>query len=155
MNASLIRKPPVRAIASRNGTDELIAGYGDTWLMGIRLAQAAELSAVQEIDQASARMFNDVGMPQIAGMLWTAEDLAAYREAGRLWVITGLDDCPAGFPNTEMVAGCFHVEQVSVDPGSARRTATSPWPRRASDERHWSGFEPNGNTAGGGPGRRL
>jgi GNAT superfamily N-acetyltransferase len=121
MNASLIRKPPVRAIASRNGTDELIAGYGDTWLMGIRLAQAAELSAVQEIDQASARMFNDVGMPQIAGMLWTAEDLAAYREAGRLWVITGLDDCPAGFLLTEMVDGCVHVEQVSVDPGSARR----------------------------------
>jgi hypothetical protein len=74
--------------------------------MGIRIAGAAELSAVQEIDRASARTFSDVGMPQITGMLWTAEDLAAYREAGRLWVITGLDDCPAGFLLTAMVDGC-------------------------------------------------
>ncbi len=66
-------------------------------------------------------MFNNVGMPQITGMLWTAEDLAARREAGRLWVITSSDDCPAGFLITEMVDGCVHVEQVSVDPGSARR----------------------------------
>ena len=76
---------------------------------------------VQEIGRTSARMFNDVGMPQITAMLWTAEDLAAHREAGRLWVITGLDDCPAGFLITEMVDGCLHVEQVSVNPGSARR----------------------------------
>jgi hypothetical protein len=44
--------------------------------MGIRLARAAELSAVQEIDRTSAQMFNDVGMPQITGMLWTARYLA-------------------------------------------------------------------------------
>jgi GNAT superfamily N-acetyltransferase len=98
-----------------------VVGYGDTCLMGIRLALATELSAVQEIDRASAQMFNDVAMPQLAGMLWTAEDLAAHLDAGRLWVITGWDDSPAGFLLTEMVDGCLHVEQVSVDPSSARR----------------------------------
>ena len=66
-------------------------------------------------------MFNHVGMPQIAGMLWPVEALAACREAGRLWVITGTDDRPAGFLVTDVVDGCLHVEQVSVDPGSARR----------------------------------
>ncbi len=110
------------------------AGYGDTCLMGIRLARASELSAVQEIDRAAARMFNDVGMPQITGMLRTAEDLAAHLEAGRLWVITGSDDCPAGFLLTEMVDGCLHVEQVSVDPGSARRGLGRALPDHAADQ---------------------
>jgi len=36
-------------------------------------------------------------------------------------VITGADDRSAGFLITDMVDGCVHVEQVSVDPGSARR----------------------------------
>jgi len=107
-----------------------VAGYGDTGLMGIRLARAAELSAVQEIDRASAQMFNDAGMPQITRMLWTAEDLAARREAGGLWVITGLDDCPAGFLLTEMVDGCLHIEQVSVDPGQ-RPLRAGPGPARS------------------------
>jgi ribosomal protein S18 acetylase RimI-like enzyme len=87
----------------------------------IRLARAAELSAVQRIDRASAQMFNDVGMPEIAGMLWPLQALAACREAGRLRVITGTDDRPAGFLVADVVDGCLHVEQVSVDPGSARR----------------------------------
>jgi ribosomal protein S18 acetylase RimI-like enzyme len=94
---------------------------GDTGLVGIRLAWVAELPVVQEIDRASAQMFIDVGMPQIAGMLWPLEALAACRGAGRLWVITGTDDRPAGFLVTDVVDGCSHVEQVSVDPGCARR----------------------------------
>jgi hypothetical protein len=33
------------------------------------------------------------------------------------------------------------------------RAATSPWPRQAPDERHWSGPEPNGSSASGSCGR--
>lgn len=33
----------------------------------------------------------------------------------------GAHDRPAGFLVTDVVDGCLHVEQVSVDPGSARR----------------------------------
>jgi GNAT superfamily N-acetyltransferase len=94
---------------------------GDTGLVGIRLARVAELPVVQEIDRASAQMFSDVGMPEISGLLWPLEALAACRVAGRLWVIIGCDDRPAGFLVTDVVDGCSHVEQVSVDPGSARR----------------------------------
>jgi GNAT superfamily N-acetyltransferase len=66
-------------------------------------------------------MFNEVGRPEVCGMLWHPEALAACRDEGRLWVVTGADDRPAGFLISDMVDGCVHVEQVSVDPGSARR----------------------------------
>jgi GNAT superfamily N-acetyltransferase len=85
------------------------------------LAREGDLSRVQRIDWASGQMFNDVGRPEVAGLQWSPEALAACRKAGRLWVITGVDDRPAGFLITETVDGCLHVEQVSVDPASARR----------------------------------
>jgi hypothetical protein len=66
-------------------------------------------------------MFDEVGRPEVCGMLWHPEALAACRDEGRLWVITAADDRPAGFLITDMVDGCVHVEQVSVDPGSARQ----------------------------------
>jgi ribosomal protein S18 acetylase RimI-like enzyme len=96
-------------------------GCGNTGLVGIRLARDAELSVVQRIDRASGQMFSDFGRPQVSGLLWPIEALSACREAGRLWVVTGADDRPAGFLITDVVDGCLQVEQVSVDPGSARR----------------------------------
>ena len=94
---------------------------GDTENMGVRLCRVAELSAVQEIDRAAGQMFAEVGRPEVCGMLWRPEALAAARAEGRLWVMTGADDRPAGFLVTDMVDGCVHIEQVSVDPGNARR----------------------------------
>ncbi len=89
--------------------------------MSIRLAREAELSDVQQIDQAAGQMFNDVGMPEVSRLLWHFEALAACQQAGRLWVITEADDRPVGFLITDVIDGCLHIEQVSVDPGSARR----------------------------------
>jgi GNAT superfamily N-acetyltransferase len=89
--------------------------------VSIRLARDAELSDVQQIDRAAGQMFNDVGMPEVSRLLWPFEALAECREAGRLWVITEVDDRPVGILITEVIDGCLHVEQVSVDPGSARR----------------------------------
>ena len=94
---------------------------GDTENMGVRLCRVAELSAVQVIDRAAGQMFNEVDRPEVCGMLWHPEALAACRDEGRLWVITGAEDWPAGFLVTDMVDGCVHIEQVSVDPGNARR----------------------------------
>jgi len=87
--------------------------------MGVRLCLVAELSAVQQIDRAAGQMFDEVGRPEVCGMLWHPEALAACRDEGRLLVITGADERPAGFLITDMVDGWVHVEQVSVDPGSA------------------------------------
>jgi hypothetical protein len=66
-------------------------------------------------------MFGEVGMPEIAKFLWSFEALASCQDAGRLWVITDSGDRPAGFLITDVVDGCLHVAQLSVDPGSARR----------------------------------
>jgi GNAT superfamily N-acetyltransferase len=100
------------------------SGHGtsdDAGVVSIRLAREADLASVQQIDRASAQMFNDVGRPEVAGLLWSADLLAVCQQAGRLWVITVADDRPAGFLITAMVDGCLHIDQVSVDPGSARR----------------------------------
>jgi ribosomal protein S18 acetylase RimI-like enzyme len=52
------------------------------------------------------------------------EALVAYRRAGRAWVLVP-DDDPAGSPVAytlvDVVDGAAHVEQISVDPGFARR----------------------------------
>jgi GNAT superfamily N-acetyltransferase len=91
------------------------------WRMGVRLCRVAELSAVLAIDRAAGQMFDEVGRPEVCEMLWHLEALAACRDEGRLWVIAGADDQPAGFLISDMIDGCMHVEQLSVDPGSARR----------------------------------
>ena len=46
---------------------------GDNGVVRIRLARDADLSCVQLIDRASAQMFNDVGMAEVGGMLWSPE----------------------------------------------------------------------------------
>jgi len=58
--------------------------------------------------------------PELAGKTTLRVTLACQR-ADRLWVITEADDCPVGFLITDVIDGCLHVEQVSVEPGSARR----------------------------------
>ena len=89
--------------------------------MDIRVARVAELPALQVIDRAAGQMFRSVGMPEVAECSWPLEMLAARLEAGLLWVMPGGDDEPVGFLCADMVDGYLHVEQVSVDPGNARR----------------------------------
>jgi GNAT superfamily N-acetyltransferase len=89
--------------------------------MGIRLCRVAELSAVLEIDWAAGQMFGEIGRPEVCGMLWHLQALAACQDERRLWVIAGADGRSAGFLITDMVDGCVHVEQVSVEPAHARR----------------------------------
>src|SRR5215469_17243083 len=88
--------------------------------MGVRLCLVAELSAVQQIDRAAGQMFDEVGRPEVCGMLWHPEALAACRDEGRLWVITGADERPAGFLITDMsTAACAssRYRSIRVAPG--------------------------------------
>ena len=67
-------------------------------------------------------MFSDIGMPEIAQYEpWPLPVLAASQQAGWLWVAADEADEPVGYLMASMVDGCLHIEQVSVDPGSARR----------------------------------
>ena len=57
-------------------------------------------------------------------------------------MITGVDDRPAGFLITETVDGCLHVEQVSVDPSSARRGLGRTLLDHAAEQAAASGIPP-------------
>jgi GNAT superfamily N-acetyltransferase len=88
----------------------------------IRDAVAAELVVLQGIDVATGQMFRDIGMPEVAEYdPWPLPELEKSRAAGLLWVVPGQDGGPVAFLMGIMVDGCLHVEQLSVDPGSARR----------------------------------
>src|ERR1700744_4602870 len=94
----------------------------DTGVVAIRAARASELSALQDIERAAGEMFRQIGMPAIADDgPWPLEVLAGYEKAGRLWVVSDLQDRPVGYLMADLVDGCLHVEQVSVHTGSARR----------------------------------
>lgn len=92
------------------------------WGVVIRDAEAAELPVLQGIDVATGQMFRDIGMPEVAEYdPWPLPDLEHSRAAGLLWVIPGDAGEPAAFLMGSQVDGCLHVEQLSVDMGSARR----------------------------------
>jgi GNAT superfamily N-acetyltransferase len=88
----------------------------------IREAGAAELAVLQDIDVATGQMFRDIGMPEVAEYdPWPLPDLEHSRAAGLLWVIPGEAGEPVAFLIWSQVDGCLHVEQLSVEMGSARR----------------------------------
>jgi GNAT superfamily N-acetyltransferase len=92
------------------------------WDVVIRDAGAAELPVLQGIDVATGQMFRDIGMPEVAEYdPWPLPDLEHSRAAGLLWVIPGDAGEPVAFLMGSQVDGCLHVEQLSVDMGSARR----------------------------------
>ncbi len=47
----------------------------------------------------------------------SSQKLATYARAGRSWVATDQEDHVVGYVVVEVVDGCAHIEQVSVEPG--------------------------------------
>lgn len=94
----------------------------DNEAMTIRMAHPAELPGLQAIERAAGEMFRDIGMLTIAeDEPPPLEMMTDYLRAGRLWVVVDPADSPVGYLMAEPVDGCMHVEQVTVQPGSARR----------------------------------
>ncbi|MGY0005755.1 GNAT family N-acetyltransferase [Micromonospora sp. I033] len=87
-----------------------------------RVARADEVTEVQRIEVASGAPFREIGMADVADMPpLPREVLAAAQRAGRLRVAVDAADRPVAFVAVELVDGCAHVQQLSVDPGHARR----------------------------------
>ncbi|MEU5724471.1 GNAT family N-acetyltransferase [Micromonospora sp. NPDC047738] len=87
-----------------------------------RMARADELTEVQRIEVASGAPFRKVGMADVADMPPLPLDVLADRQrAGRVWVAVNTGDRPVAFVVVDLVDGCAHVEQLSVDPAYARR----------------------------------
>ncbi|MFF0434317.1 GNAT family N-acetyltransferase [Streptomyces sp. NPDC004327] len=119
--------------------------------MRIRVAEAAELPLLQDIERAAGEAFRPLGMGEIADDEPLPLDvLENYRSAGRAWVAvedtgqeaggstdgesnpdgdTGGDSGgdgdrggrPVAYLLTDTVDGAAHIEQVSVHPDAARR----------------------------------
>ncbi|WP_030617703.1 GNAT family N-acetyltransferase [Streptomyces achromogenes] len=90
--------------------------------MDIRSPRLSELPVLQDIERAAGRRFHETGMPEIAEDEPLPLDvLARYQRDGRAWVAVDAAGIPVGYLIADRVDGNFHVEQVSVHPGSARR----------------------------------
>ncbi|MHB1598816.1 MAG: GNAT family N-acetyltransferase [Acidimicrobiales bacterium] len=46
----------------------------------------------------------------------TTATLVIYAQAGRSWVAVDDRDCALGYVVVDLIDGCAHVEQISVDP---------------------------------------
>lgn len=88
----------------------------------IRPANQNDLTSLQAVEVAAGKIFEDVGMPEIAldvppSLTW----LGGFQQAGRLWVATDDAGEPAAYCAVELVGASAHIAQVSVHPRLARR----------------------------------
>lgn len=85
--------------------------------MKIRPARPDDAERLRAIERAAGTRFAEMGMADIADAepLATAA-LVAYAQAGRAWVAVDDRDRAVGYVVVDVVDGCAHVEQVSVDP---------------------------------------
>jgi GNAT superfamily N-acetyltransferase len=84
---------------------------------GIRAADGAELDRLREIERLAGAAFRDLGMASIADdEPPSIEALTGYVADGRAWVATAPGGVPIGYLLLDVIDGCGHVEQVSVDP---------------------------------------
>ncbi|MEU2876411.1 MULTISPECIES: GNAT family N-acetyltransferase [unclassified Streptomyces] len=90
--------------------------------MDIRPPRVSELPLLQDIERAAGQRYHDIGMPEIAEDEPLAlDELARYLHDGAAWAAVDAADVPVAYLIADRVDGNFHVEQVSVHPGSARR----------------------------------
>jgi len=85
----------------------------------VRPARPEEADDLRAIERRAGVRFRDVGMPGIADdEPPPAEVLATYAADGRSWVAADETDRAVGYVVVDVLDGCAHVEQVSVDPAS-------------------------------------
>jgi ribosomal protein S18 acetylase RimI-like enzyme len=90
--------------------------------MLIRLAGAADLPALQDIERAAGQAFRAVGMPEIADDdPPSLAELTGYQQTGRAWVTAAPDGHLVAYLLAGPVDGNLHIEQVSVHPDLGRR----------------------------------
>jgi GNAT superfamily N-acetyltransferase len=88
----------------------------------IRLARAAELSVLQDIERAALKVFVDWGRTEIGAYdPPTLEELRGHQQQGLAWVAVSARDRPVAYLLATIVDGNAHIEQVSVHPRHARR----------------------------------
>ncbi|CAN5466318.1 GNAT family N-acetyltransferase [soil metagenome] len=105
----------------------------------LRPAAPADGPALQAIERRAGEAFRTVGLELVADDEPPSLDvLTAYAAAGRAFVAVDHGGAPIGYVLLDVVDGCAHVEQVSVDPehqgegvGRALLDRASSWAREA------------------------
>lgn len=83
----------------------------------IRPARPDDAERLRTIELAAGARFREVGMTDIAeAEPMTTATLVAYAQAGRSWVAVADRDRAVGYVVVDLIDGCAHVEQISVDP---------------------------------------
>ena len=87
----------------------------------IRLAQPEEDRLLRDVEIASGRLFEDLGMHDVAAAEPTwVDSWSSFQSAGLVWVADE-GAGPIGFALAEEVDGNLHLEQLSVLPEHGRR----------------------------------
>lgn len=87
----------------------------------VRAARLSDIDLMQEIERAAGSLFAGIGMDDVAAHPPLEHNvLAAYVRNRRAWVAE-IDRQPRGYAIADVVDGCGHLEQVSVDPQYGRR----------------------------------
>jgi len=105
----------------------------------LRPATPADGPALQAIERRAGAAFRTVGLELVADDEPPPLDvLATYAAAGRAFVAVDAGGAPLGYVLLDVVDGCAHVEQVSVDPehqgqgvGRALLDRAAAWGREA------------------------
>ncbi len=83
----------------------------------IRPARPDDAEDERSVERAAGARFAEIGMPDIASHEpMNAEVLTRYARDGRSWVATDGSDRAVGYVVVDVVAGCAHIEQLSVHP---------------------------------------
>ena len=82
----------------------------------IRPARAEDSEIIRAIERSAGVRFKDIGMESVASHEpMSALLLDEFAQSGRSWVAEGSDGRPVGYVVVEIVDGCAHIEQLSVD----------------------------------------
>jgi GNAT superfamily N-acetyltransferase len=71
---------------------------------------------IQDVDRSSGQTFAEIGMQWVADHPPTPlDELEGYRRAGRSWVAVDTSGVVVGYVIVDLVDGCAHIEQLSVE----------------------------------------
>ena len=84
--------------------------------MIVRAASESDSEDIRQVERSAGVRFTDVGMEWVASHEpMSASLLTEFARSGRSWVVDGADGRPVGYVVVEIVDGCAHIEQLSVD----------------------------------------
>jgi GNAT superfamily N-acetyltransferase len=84
--------------------------------MIIRPASDADAEEIRRVERSAGVRFSEIGMDWVASHEpMSTSRLMEFARSGRAWVAEGADGRLVGYVVMEIVDGCAHIEQLSVD----------------------------------------